>query len=124
METKRKQITPATRQFIYDKFGGCCAYCGKELEWKDMQVDHVMPLRKGGSDTRDNMFPACRRCNHYKGTLTLEQFRETLSLIPQKLMRDSYIFKVGCDFGFWDEKPKDVKFYFELIERNGGADNA
>jgi len=115
---KRKQLTPATRRLIYEKFDGCCAYCGKELEWKEMQVDHIMPLRKGGSDTRDNMFPSCRRCNHYKSTLTVEQFREAISLIPQKLMRDNYIFKVGCDYGFWDEQPKKVVFYFEWLKQN------
>lgn len=30
-------------------------------------------LRKGGADALDNMLPACRSCNHYKGSLTVEK---------------------------------------------------
>lgn len=25
------------RQVVYDKYDGCCAYCGDEIEFKDMQ---------------------------------------------------------------------------------------
>ena len=43
-----------------DAFPGHCAYCGCELEYKDMQVDHVIPINgwsEQGEDTLDNMLP-------------------------------------------------------------------
>lgn len=46
------------------------------LDYKDMQADHVIPLRVGGNDDISNMLPACRSCNHYKAALDLEKFRE------------------------------------------------
>lgn len=55
---KRKKLSNTERQKIYDKCKGHCAYCGCELEYRDMQVDHVIPLRRGGSDDVDNMLPA------------------------------------------------------------------
>lgn len=37
----RKAISKATRLAVYDKCNHRCAYCGCELEYKDMQADHV-----------------------------------------------------------------------------------
>ena len=65
-EQKRKRITKAERLQVFNKYGGYCAYCGKKIEYKDMQVDHMVPLRLGGADDVKNYMPACRSCNHYK----------------------------------------------------------
>ncbi len=67
--SERRRLTKEERRAVYDKMGGHCAYCGCELHYKDMQVDHVVPLRKGGPDVPDNMLPACRSCNHYKDSI-------------------------------------------------------
>lgn len=37
--------------------------------------------------------------------------------IPYKLERDSYIYKVGIDYGLVEPKPKKVAFYFERGEK-------
>lgn len=51
------------REMIYTKYNGHCAYCGMELEIKDMQVDHIIPQRLGGGDDTGNLNPSCRLCN-------------------------------------------------------------
>lgn len=109
----RRTIPKRIRQQVYEKYGGCCAYCGKLLEYKDMQVDHLIPLRSGGADEMENYMPACRRCNHYKRGNSLEAFRRMIEKIPEKLQRDSYIFKVGVDYGFFEVWDRNVTFYFE-----------
>ncbi len=38
-------MTKAKRFQVYNKYGGRCAYCGKKIEYKDMQVDHIDPQR-------------------------------------------------------------------------------
>lgn len=51
-----------------------CAYCRSPLE-KDAELghprkltmDHVLPLIRGGTHTKDNVVPACWRCNERKG---------------------------------------------------------
>lgn len=40
-EHRRKSIPKKVRQKVYEKYDGHCAYCGKKLEYKDMQVDHI-----------------------------------------------------------------------------------
>ena len=111
------------RQAVYNKFEGHCAYCGKKIQYKDMQVDHILPKRSGGTDNIDNLFPTCRRCNHYKRANSIEGFRDLIEKIPSKLMRDNYIFKVGVDYGFWDSKNRKVEFYFEKYNK-GDDDEA
>ena len=44
MDAKRKVIPKSIRMTVYQKCHGHCAYCGCDLEYKDMQVDHVVPL--------------------------------------------------------------------------------
>lgn len=118
---KRKKLSNTERQKIYDKCKGHCAYCGCELEYRDMQVDHVIPLRRGGSDDVDNMLPACRSCNHYKATLTADEYKEYVSRIPDRLHRDSIPYQVGERFGIIRSN-RDARFYFEklLPERREG----
>lgn len=36
----------------------------------ELQVDHIVPLDRGGPNTRDNMRVLCNRCNIIKGTMT------------------------------------------------------
>ena len=64
----------------------------------------------------ENYMPACRRCNHYKRGNSLEAFRRMIEKIPEKLQRDSYIFKVGVDYGFFEVWDRNVNFYFESYE--------
>ena len=45
-----------------------CEYCGKNLlasvdNYKEWQVDHIVPLSKGGTDDFDNLALSCRTCN-------------------------------------------------------------
>jgi 5-methylcytosine-specific restriction endonuclease McrA len=46
-----------------------CAYCGKND--RCLEMDHVIPLSKGGSHTAPNIVPACRSCNAKKGAKIL-----------------------------------------------------
>lgn len=35
-----------------------------------LQIDHIQPLAKGGSDSEDNLCLACELCNQYKWVQT------------------------------------------------------
>lgn len=109
----RKKINKIQRQMVYDKMDGHCAYCGCEISIQEMQVDHIYPLHKGGEDTLSNMFPACRSCNHYKSTLTIEKFRQTLERMPTTLARDSATYRNAVRFGLVHPNPSRIRFYFE-----------
>jgi 5-methylcytosine-specific restriction endonuclease McrA len=44
-----------------------CKYCGKRLNRYTATIDHVIPLSKGGKDSKKNRVLACYECNQEKG---------------------------------------------------------
>ena len=114
---KRRKLSKEERMKVYEKCQGHCAYCGCTLEYKDMQVDHVKPVYRGGEDDISNMLPACRSCNHYKSTLKPEEFKKYLSEIPERLIRDCIPFQVGKRFGIVRIITDDVIFYYERVKK-------
>lgn len=114
-------INKETRQKVYDKYNGRCAYCGREIEYKDMQVDHFIAKKawnEEGADDISNLMPSCRMCNHYKRANPLELFRRYIQEINRKL-RNNYIYKVGVSYGNVIENEKSIEFYFEKVEKGG-----
>lgn len=112
---KRRKLSKAERLMIYDKCNHRCAYCGCDIEYKDMQVDHAKPLYIGGTDELSNMLPACRSCNHYKATRGIEDFRKYIREIPKRLDRDSIPYAVGKRFGLIEDGEWGVVFWFEEL---------
>lgn len=118
-----KTISKKTRVAVYEKYDGHCAYCGKEIEYKDMQLDHMIPRQRERFkkyteeeiECFENYMPSCRRCNHYKRAHSLETFRQMIEEIPKKLFRDNYIYKVGLDYGLVSAHAQKVTFYFERL---------
>lgn len=113
-------INKKTREVVYKKYGGRCAYCGKEIAYKDMQVDHFQPMRTCGTEKHksndiSNLMPSCRMCNHYKRAHSLETFRSYIAEIPRKLQND-YIYKIGVAYGNVIENEKPIVFFFESEE--------
>lgn len=114
------------RESVFNKCDGKCGYCGVELEIKKMQIDHIIPIFRGwkdkelekygltrGTNEIDNLLPSCRRCNKWKGTFTIEQFRKEIQLQLERLQRDSPGYRLAKDYGLITENKLEVKFFFE-----------
>ncbi|MBF0176390.1 MAG: HNH endonuclease [Magnetococcales bacterium] len=54
---------------------GKCAYCGQRTPPRELTMDHVRPLIRGGFSTRGNCVPACRMCNERKQNLPAEDWK-------------------------------------------------
>jgi 5-methylcytosine-specific restriction endonuclease McrA len=48
---------------------GVCHYCGAKVAPKELTLDHIVPLVRGGHSTRGNCVPACKSCNSQKQSL-------------------------------------------------------
>lgn len=57
---------------------GRCTYCGKQPE--TVQMDHVIPLARGGRHAIGNVVPACPSCNHSKQDTLLAEWRHRRKL--------------------------------------------
>src|ERR1044072_7615811 len=49
-----------------------CQYCYKRFPDKELTLDHVVPVVRGGRKTWENIVTACIRCNQRKGDRTPE----------------------------------------------------
>ena len=116
MSNKRKALTRATRKLVYKKYGGHCAYCGKQIPYEEMQVDHVQPIYRGGTNDVDNLLPSCHPCNFYKDSMELEEFRKRLQGIPQLLMEQDFSYRMAVAHGLICRDRRKVKFYFEEFQ--------
>jgi len=52
-----------------------CPYCGAPIDILNMELDHKIPIRRGGTMAFDNRECICGRCNKVKGELTTDEFR-------------------------------------------------
>ena len=60
------------REYLLEKWGRQCAYCGKTDT--PLEVEHIHPKSKGGSNRVSNLTLACNRCNQSKGNRDVEDF--------------------------------------------------
>lgn len=114
------------RNIVYQKYDGHCAYCGKKISTYDMQIDHLVPLRRGDNDERikaigyergsndlTNLMPSCRSCNFRKGLLSLETFRQELIKQRNTIVRKSFQVRQSISYGLLQVIDKPIVFYFE-----------
>lgn len=53
---------------VFENAGGLCGICGLAVARKDVTLDHITPLSRGGEHSYRNIQLAHRRCNSSKGT--------------------------------------------------------
>ena len=70
-----------TRWWQQKTASGECYYCLQIVSFKELTMDHLVPLTRGGRSTRDNLVPSCKECNTRKKNmlpLEWEEYLETL----------------------------------------------
>lgn len=123
--SKHKSIPQKMRLNLYDKYNHRCAYCGCNLEYKDMQIDHIksiyanMDLHQTISEEdlykEENLLPACRQCNLYKSTMDLETFRTRLTDTLMKNIQKTFQYRLALKYHLVEEHIKPITFYFETF---------
>ncbi len=60
------------REYLLEKWRRKCAYCGEGDV--PLEIEHIVPKSKGGSNRVSNLTLACTPCNQKKGNKPVEQF--------------------------------------------------
>jgi len=63
---------------------GRCYYCGKEFPSKELSMDHIVPLIRGGKSTKGNVVPACKDCNNKKKHMLPIEWVEYLDQLKEE----------------------------------------
>lgn len=83
-ERKRRnmgQLSPDIVAILFAKQRGHCAVCRGEFEKRLLELDHVIPLARGGLHADENMQLLCRTCNRQKGTSDPVDFMQRKGLL-------------------------------------------
>jgi 5-methylcytosine-specific restriction endonuclease McrA len=98
------------KEYLLHKWGRNCAYCGKTNI--PLEVEHIIPKSRGGSNRASNLTIACRHCNLKKGNRTAQEFgfpkiqaqaKQSLKAVPlMNLVRSRLVDKLHCEatYGF------------------------
>lgn len=73
-EGQRRLMTPKLRRFIIDRDNNTCKQCGNSTLNEPnllLEVDHIIPVAKGGLTTEENLQTLCWKCNRRKGARVL-----------------------------------------------------
>ena len=102
-----------TRRNIFFRDRNRCQYCGKVFPQAELNLDHVVPLSRGGTSSWDNVVCACIPCNSRKGNRMLHASGMQLIRPPKRpaghpVLRAGWIgprydeWKTFLDVAYWN----------------------
>ena len=71
-------------QRVRSEAGDRCGYClsPQHLVFGKLEIDHLVPVSRGGSDDEENLWLACRMCNNFKASQICGVDPETKQIVP------------------------------------------
>ena len=106
--SKHKPIQKKIREKVYQKYNGHCAYCGCELEYKDMQVDHIKSVYVHNEYLKDMTTEELN---------DIETFRKRLETTLVRNLQKPFDYRLALKYGMIEENFKPIKFYFEECKK-------
>ena len=100
---KQIRISKSEREYVLQKYGGCCSYCPKPLTMKTLCLD----------SNNNQLYPSCMRCRRRKGSKTIEQYRLHIMVEHKKLQYLNSKYSLCKDFGMVADVTNEVLFNFE-----------
>ncbi len=87
----RRKLGNSVRFEIFHRDGFACQYCGRNPPSAILEIDHIMPVSKGGDDDPLNLITSCFECNRGKRTRDLkkvpEKLHNSISTEKEKLLQ-------------------------------------
>ncbi len=76
----RIRIPPEVRKYIFERDSFQCQSCGKTDLKTNLNIDHIIPLARGGSNDISNLQTLCQTCNQKKKHHFDPRFRRNFEL--------------------------------------------
>jgi len=62
-ERQKAREMRASQWWKRRRAAGICHHCGEKFPPKDLTIDHLVAIIRGGKSTKGNLVPSCKRCN-------------------------------------------------------------
>jgi 5-methylcytosine-specific restriction enzyme A len=63
---------------------GVCHYCRRKISARELTMDHVVPLARGGTSSKSNVVPCCKDCNSRKKYLLPIEWQDYLDELARR----------------------------------------
>ncbi len=88
------------RKYIFKKYDNQCGYCGSK---DNLEIEHIVPKSKGGTNSVKNITLSCRKCNELKSNMSLKQFGKLINkdlshLEPNKTPKSAAIIQSARNY--------------------------
>ena len=74
--TRRRPFEAGQKESLFRSQGGRCMYCGAERDIREFQIDHMLPVVRGGPHEMSSFQLLCGPCNNRKRDYTDDEFRQ------------------------------------------------
>lgn len=81
---KAQFVEHVDHRVVYKRDEGICGICLKAVEWRDLEVDHIVPMCRGGLHAYANVRATHKACNQWKG----DRLDEEIGLSPDPHGKD------------------------------------
>ena len=74
---RNRRVTPKMKVLVLERDNYTCQMCGKTVrDGVKLEVDHIHPFSKGGSDDISNLRTLCQECNRGKYDMVLPNYKK------------------------------------------------
>lgn len=111
LELEKPVRTPIGKKMRFDVFkrdNFCCQYCGSTPPKVVLEVDHIIPVSKGGKNRMENLLTSCFDCNRGKSNHLLDSIPKSVNEMVELLA----------------EKMAQVKAFDKLVKKNQAAEES
>ena len=68
----RSKLSKSKKDSIKNESGGRCYWCRQDVDY--LEIDHVIPVSRGGTNERENLVASCKVCNADKGSKLIHEW--------------------------------------------------
>ncbi|MCL5024467.1 MAG: HNH endonuclease [Nitrospirae bacterium] len=83
-EKEKARELRKTQWWKRKRAAGICFYCRKKVPPKELTMDHIVPIVRGGKSTKGNVVPVCKECNDRKKYLLPLEWEEQLERLKKE----------------------------------------
>ena len=87
----RRKYSADVRRMVYLRNNGRCAICGKRVDLNNCNLDHRIPISKGGIDSVENLDCVHVQCNYIKADLMPDEL--------EKGIKDIFLYQMEKNSG-------------------------
>ena len=109
----RQPIPRKLRHEVFKRDGYRCRECGASKDDTSLEIDHIVPVAKGGTNDIDNLQTLCRECNSMKhidewigGETDLEVAKNELNIVKNQTFNKD---EIHNNYYVWNSKKRNKK---------------